>query len=45
MEAFRVVSAKETSESKLLLNSWGIVEISVTMEGLKDAGVVIPTSS
>jgi hypothetical protein len=45
MEAFRVASAKENSESKQNQISKGNAEISATIKVLKDAGVVVPTTS
>jgi hypothetical protein len=45
MEAFRVASAKENSESKQYRIPGGIAETTATIKDLKDAGVVVPITS
>jgi hypothetical protein len=45
MEAFRVVLAKENSETKQYHIPGGIAEITATTKDLKDAGVMVPTTS
>jgi hypothetical protein len=44
MEAFRVASTKENSESKTVSYSWRNCRITATIKDLKDAGMVVPTS-
>ena len=45
MKVFRVAHVRENSESKTVLHPRRISEISATIKDLKDAGVVVPTTS
>ena len=45
MEAFRVASARENSEPKQQHTPGVTAEVSDTIMGLKDAGVMIPNTS